>query len=134
MRSHGVSSFPDPTAAAPGQSGGGFAIRQTQGSSTVTINGVALSGPAFTAAAKTCDLSADTEAAPITEAQKEAFIAKARCIRDHGVPNFPTPFFSPGGHGVGINLPAGFNPDAPAFIHAEKVCASVGANIPGVRS
>jgi hypothetical protein len=132
MRSHGVSNFPDPTAAVPGQGGGGFAILKVAGSATVTVSGVPLSGPAFTTAAKTCGLSAATKRTPITEAQKEAFIAKARCIRTHGVPNFPTPFIAPNGDGVGINLPAGFNSEAPAYIHAEKACVTIGANIPGV--
>jgi len=56
----------------------------------------------------------------------------ARCMRSHGVANFPSPFFGPGGHGVGIRLPAGFNPEAPPVVQAAKECASVGANIPGV--
>lgn len=134
MRSHGVSNFPDPTAPAPGREGGGFSILKTAGSSTVTINGAAMGGPAFTGAGKTCGLSSAIDPAPITEAQKEALIAKARCLRNHGVPNFPTPFFGPGGRGVGVKLPPGFNPQAPAVIHAAKICVSVGANIPGVGS
>ena len=132
MRSHGVSDFPDPTAAAAGQGAGGFSIQRSVGSSTVTINGVAMSGPAYTTAAKTCQLAAASEPPPLTGAQKEALIAKAHCIRTHGVPNFPDPFFGPGGHGVGLRLPAGFNPQAPAFLDASKVCSNVGANLPGV--
>ena len=132
MRSHGVSNFPDPTAAAAGQGASGFSIQRTAGSSTFTINGVPMSGPAYTTAAKTCHLAAASEPLPLTGAQKEAMIAKAHCIRTHGVPNFPDPFFSPGGHGVGLHLPAGINPQAPAFLHASKVCANVGANLPGV--
>lgn len=132
MRSRGVSNFPDPTAAAAGQGAGGFSIQRTSGSSTITINGVPLSGPAYTTAAKTCHLAAAAEPPQLTGDQKEAMIAKAHCIRTHGVPNFPDPFFGPSGHGVGLRLPVGFNPQAPAFLHASKVCANVGANLPGV--
>ena len=132
MRSHGVSDFPDPTAAAAGQGAGGFSIQRTSGSSTFTINGVPMSGPAYTNAAKTCHLAAASQPPPLTGAQKEAMIAKAHCIRTHGVPNFPDPFFGPGGHGVGLRLQAGVNPQAPAFLNASKICANVGANLPGV--
>jgi hypothetical protein len=132
MRSHRVSNFPDPTAAVAGQGAGGFSIQRTASSSTFTINGVPMSGPAYTTAAKTCNLAAASQPPPLTGAQKEAMIAKAHCIRTHGVPNFPDPFFGPGGHGVGVRLPAGFNPQAPAFLNASKVCANVGASLPGV--
>jgi len=132
MRSHRVSNFPDPTAAVAGQGAGGFSIQRTASSSTLTINGVPMSGPAYTTAAKTCNLAAASQPPPLTGAQKEAMIAKAHCIRTHGVPNFPDPFFGPGGHGVGVRLPAGFNPQAPAFLNASKVCANVGASLPGV--
>jgi hypothetical protein len=36
-------------------------------------------------------------------------IAKARCIRRHGVPNFPDPTFAAGGQGVGLNFGPGEN-------------------------
>lgn len=130
MRSHGVPGFPDPTSGPGGQ---GFSILKSAGSSSVTIYRIAFSGPAFQAAQKACRSVGTLGApAPLSEAQKEAFIAKAHCIRTHGVPNFPDPFLDPRGYGVGINLPAGFNPQEPAFVHAAKVCESVGANIPGV--
>jgi hypothetical protein len=130
MRSHGVPNFPDPTS---GPGGEGFSILQSAGSSSVTINGIAFSGPAFHAAQKACQSAGSLGApAPISGAQKEAFVAKAHCIRTHGVSNFPDPSFGPGGYGVGINLPVGFNSQSPAFVSAAKACASVGAPIPGV--
>lgn len=130
MRSHGVPNFPDPIS---GSGGEGFSITKSAGSSSVTINGIAFSGPAFEAAQKACRSVGTLGApAPLSEAQKEALVAKAHCIRTHGVPSFPDPFFGPHGYGVGINLPAGFNPQEPAFVNAAKACASVGATIPGV--
>jgi hypothetical protein len=130
MRAHAVPNFPDPTLGAGGE---GFSIVKAPGSSTVTVDGISFSGPAFQTAAKTCQFAgALGPSTGISAAQKEALIAKAHCIRTHGVPNFPDPFFGPGGHGVGINLPAGFNPQSPAFQSAAKACATVGAGIPGV--
>ena len=132
MRAHGVPNFPDPT---PGAGGEGFSIEKSHDSSAVTIDGISFSGPAFQAATKTCQYAgALGPSAGISGTQKEAFIAKAHCIRTHGVPNFPDPFFGPGGHGVGINLPAGVNPQSPAFLSAAKACAQVGTPIPGVSS
>lgn len=131
MRSHGVSNFPDPSAGVAGQGAGGFSIQRTVGSSSVQINGVSVGGPAYQSAAKTCGLSAAVGARPLSEAQKQGMIAKAQCMRTHGVPNFPDPFFGPGGRGSGIHLPPGFNSQAPAVLRAAKTCASVGAAVPG---
>lgn len=41
----------------------------------------------------------------------------ARCMRAHGVPNFPDP--TPGG---GLVLPNGIDPSAPAFQSAQRAC------------
>jgi hypothetical protein len=132
MRAHGVPNFPDPTLGAGGE---GFSISKSPGNSTVTIDNIGFSGPAFQAATKTCRVFGGLGTPTgISGAQKEAMIAKAHCIRTHGVPGFPDPFFGPGGHGVGINLPAGVDPQSPAFLSAAKACAQVGAPIPGVPS
>jgi hypothetical protein len=129
MHSRGITNFPDPTT---GSGGSGFPISSSPGSSTVTVAGTAFSGPAFQAAEKACHLfGGGISHPPISEAQKEAMLAKARCIRRHGFPNFPDPFFAPGGHGVGINLPPGFNPDSPSVQKARRACANVGTSIPG---
>lgn len=129
MHSRGVSNFPDPTT---GPGGSGFPIASTPGSSTVTVGGIAFSGPAFQAAEKTCRLfGGGLRPPPISEAQKEGMLAKARCIREHGVRNFPDPTFAPGGYGAGVNLPPNFNPDAPVVRRARQACANVGTGIPG---
>ena len=129
MHSHDVSNFPDPTT---GPGGSGFPISSSPGSSTVTIAGITFSGPAFRAAERACRLfGGGLRPAPISEAQKERMLAKARCIREHGVPDFPDPTFAPGGYGVGINLPSNFNPNAPVVRKARQACANVGTGIPG---
>ena len=133
MRSHGVANFPDPTTGSGG--GEGFSVAQTPGSSALSVDGVVFSGPTFQAAVKTCRFFGGGSGPPrLTEAQKKAFIAKARCIREHGVPSFPDPVFGPGGQGVGINLRPGLNGDSPAIRQAAKACASVGAGIPGTKT
>ncbi len=128
MRAHGVPNFPD-----PGAGGVGFAVSAIPGSPTLTVDGIAFSGPAFESAVKTCKLfGGGTAPPPISGAQQEQMIAKARCIRDHGVSNFPDPTFGPGGEGAGIKLGPGDNPQSPAVRHAAQACARVGAPIPGV--
>ena len=132
MRAHDVPNFPDPTLGAGGE---GFSTEKSPGSSSVTVDGISFSGPAFQAATKTCQFAGGLgPSARISGTQKEAMIAKVHCIRTHGVPDFPDPFCGPGGHGVGINLPAGVNPQSPRFLSAAKACAQVGAPIPGVPS
>jgi hypothetical protein len=132
MRAHGVPNFPDPTLGAGGE---GFSIAKSPDSSSVTVDGTSFSGPAFQAATKACRSDGGLGAtAGISHTLMEAMVAKAHCIRSHGVRNFPDPFFGPGGRGVGINLPATVNTQAPAFLKAAKACAQVGAPIPGIPS
>jgi hypothetical protein len=127
MRSHGVSNFPDP------RPGGGFTVVSAAGSSTLTVDGITFDGPAFESAIRTCKFfGGGTAPPPISAAQQQQMIAKARCIRTHGVPNFPDPTFGPGGEGAGINLGPGDNLQAPAVRRALKACAHVGTNIPGL--
>jgi hypothetical protein len=127
MRTHGVSNFPDP------RPGGGFTVGSTPGSSTLIVDGITFDGPAFESAIKSCRFfGGGTRPPPISAAQQQQMIAKARCVRTHGVPNFPDPTFGPGGEGAGIKLGPGDNPQAPAVRRAFKACAHVGTNIPGV--
>ena len=127
MRAHGVSNFPDP------RPDGGFSIHESiPAGSSVVINGVTINGPAYTEALTTCDVSGAIGPKPLTGQQEDAMIAKARCIRTHGVPDFPYPSFGPGGMGVHMLLPASYDPEAPADRQPAKACASVGTNIPGV--
>jgi hypothetical protein len=126
MRAHGVSNFPDP------RPDGGFSIHEAiPAGSSVAINGVTVSGPAYAAALKACDVSGAIGPKPLTGQQGNAMVAKAHCIRTHGVPDFPYPSLGPGGMGVRTLLPASYDPEAPAARHAAKSCARVGTPIPG---
>ena len=118
MRSHGVSSFPDP---APG---GGFNLRAL---------GAEARSPTFPAAQTACaklQPGGSKRPSPFTGEQEQQIVAKARCIRTHGVPNFPDPTtVGPGMFGEPY-LPPGWNNDAPAVVKALNACAHVGITIP----
>ncbi len=89
MRAHGAPSFPDPT---QGPGGEGFSISSSPRSSTVNVDGIPFSGPAFESAAKTCKLFGGGSAPPpVSESQKLAPLTFAQCMRSHGVPNYPRP-------------------------------------------
>lgn len=103
MRSRGAPNFPDP--------GGSFppGIKQS---------------PAFRSAMQTCNRlepGGTSTGKPLTESQRIAALAQVRCIRDHGMPNFPDPTFPSSG---GELFPAisGFNPESPAFKRAAAAC------------
>lgn len=122
MRTHGVSNFPDPSA---GPGGEGFhGVNISPGSNTLTVDGITFSGPVFEAAQKACKKllpGGGGPPPPISAAQRKAAIAGARCMRTHGVPNFPDPRF-PAGGGMLIQTRAGVDPQSPAFRRAWAAC------------
>lgn len=115
MRSHGVPDFPDP------DSFGGNSVTQTPGSATITIAGIAFSGPAFQAAEKRCNpLGLASGPPPISEHQKLTLIAFAECMRHHGLKQWADPKFPPSG---GIEQGGGpYNRDDPKVQSAAKIC------------
>ena len=120
MRTHGVSSFPDPQS---GPNGGGFAIRANSGS------GLDPNSPTFQSADKACkDLLPNKGVPkPLTAAQQQAFLTWAACIRAHGIPNFQDPKFSGGGVQISLSGGAGLGGGkGPSLIFqaAQKACAS----------
>jgi hypothetical protein len=132
MRSHGVPNFPDPT--------GGRIDLQVQRSPTGTsVNGVQVNGPAFQSAMKSCQSylpkGAPPTAAETAKARSQA-LAMARCMRSHGVPNFPDPQVQAGPNGgVGVRIQiggAGINPNPPAFGAAQKACGSIFGGAPTI--
>jgi hypothetical protein len=130
MRAHGIHDFPDPVKTS-GAEGFPNTVRERGGA--LSIEGITFSGPAFTAAQQACATTGAVAHGPrLTEARKESFIAQARCIRRHGVPNFPDPVFGPAGFGVAVALSPGEDPESPAILSAEKACARVGTPLPGV--
>ena len=117
MRSHGVPDFPDLNA---------------NGSVNLpsTINP---QSPVFESASATCARlrPQGSPPPPITLAQQKSFDANAKCMRTHGIPDFPDPTFGPGGRGVGINWPPNApDPTAAALMLDSRECAHVGSPLP----
>lgn len=111
MRSHGVTGFPDPNA-------GHFMQFDLPA-------GVSPQSPAFRAAERTCQhlIPAPSGGGGGPSAsQKAAALAFARCMRTHGVPNYPDPTYH-GGRPIVEPLP-GLDMQSPAFLSAAKACGS----------
>lgn len=130
MRSHGVSNFPDPT-------GGELRLQIQKTPNSTSVNGVEVNGPAFQSAMQACrsDLpnGGHPSAAQTAKARAQA-LAMSRCMRSHGVPNFPDPTFQTGpGGGFGVRLGGpGINFNSPAFQAAQKVCGKIFGGAPTV--
>jgi hypothetical protein len=129
VRSHGVPNFPDPT----GNGRGGIQIQQSDRSGSgpsTAVDGVRVNGPAFQAAMQACHKYLPSGGAPSaakTAKIKAQALAMARCMRTHGVPDFPDPQFQSGpGGGFGIRIGGpGIDPKSPAFQAAQKSCGGI---------
>jgi len=114
MQSHGAPAFPNP---AKGPGGGyGYPV-DPQISSQLT-------GPGYNAALKACQ-KLKPKGGGLTPAQRQAAINAllrfARCMRTHGLPDFPDP--TTNGHGIQITFPV--DPSSPQFQAGLKACRAV---------
>jgi len=121
MRANGVSNFPDPT-------GRGIQISPNSGVNPFS--------PSFRTAQNACKRYLPNGGAPpVTSARDTAAaLAFAKCMRAHGVPNFPDPLTTvpsspaPGAvavldlHGMAFELGSGISPGSPAFQQAATDC------------
>jgi hypothetical protein len=110
MRRHGVGAFPErPT----GQIGPG--------------GGIDPNSPTFQAAQKACSSLLPKPSPAQIERIKKNALEFAKCMRSHGVTNFPDPQGSATGDGIGIRIggPANgtLNPTSPTFQSAQKTCS-----------
>jgi hypothetical protein len=110
MRAHGVSNFPDP------DTSGRIAVQASPGS------GLDPTSPQFQAAQQACKAFAPPGlASGKAGANRADTLNFARCMRRHGVPDFPDP--SPQG---GIQITGGpggdLDPSSPAFQSAQRAC------------
>jgi hypothetical protein len=125
MRAHGVPNFPDPGA------GQGLRIQASKvsgGGQTMSVNGVPVNAPAFQAAMQKCHAKlpnggrGSTSPQQLAELQKGA-LAMARCMRAHGIRNFPDPQVSGSGGGISVRISGGgLDMQSPAFQAANKIC------------
>lgn len=121
MRRNGVPSFPDP---------------QTSGAGVVIGIGAGVdpSSPQFQRAESSCRTLLP-RGGPPTRAEvaraERAALAFSRCMRAHGVANFPDPQFKTGSGGLGIRIggrSGGLDPNSPIFRAAQQACAG---DLPG---
>jgi hypothetical protein len=115
MRSHGVTNFPDPTP-------NGLQI-------PVNIN---TQSPTFRSAQQACKQYLPGAGAPPATAPRDraAALAFAKCMRTHGVPEFPDPDLSSPTNaprvlvlrGMVFAMPSSVDPKAPAFQRAARAC------------
>jgi hypothetical protein len=117
MRTHGVSDFPDPQ------------VTTSPGQTSIRIRAVAKDNgsPTFKAAQQACQhlMPGPQNASPAQQqAHARALLAFARCLRSHGLPNFPDPT-SQGRLSMEMINAAGINLHAPNVLPAARACVSV---------
>lgn len=105
MRSHGVADFPDPT------SGGGVP--------KVTPQQVGVSDFRFQAAQRACAPLLQPSQAQVPQIMT-GLLNFARCMRSHGIPNWPDPTTDRNGQPV-FDIP-GINPDSPRVSSTADEC------------
>jgi hypothetical protein len=116
MRAHGVPNFPDPSAT------GGLVIP----------NDINTESPAFKSAEQACaNLAGSDGGAGSSESRKLQLVGLARCMRAHGVPDFPDPTSTPptpssgnviGGNGTYLALGTPQEQQSPAYKRAAAAC------------
>jgi hypothetical protein len=116
MRKHGVPNFPDPDAEGR--------IKITSGVRDGQKTGVDVDSPQFRMAQQACQKLQPSGGRPDRQEQaqeQQAMLRFARCMRSHGVPNFPDPKFTPDG-GTQMTIGRDVNPGSPQFTAAKKAC------------
>lgn len=118
MRSHGIADFPDPSAS------GAFSIHGAGSSSDLNRD-----NPTFQAADRSCRrYSPQQNVTPAQHAALErVYVRFARCMRSHGVGDFPDPVTGSGGS-VGFYFRGGSNDldsNNPAFRQGVESCQRI---------
>ena len=119
MRSHGISNFPDPTVHDSATSKGvGFAV--TAGNGPGSIDN---SSPLYKSANKTCTKQTGF-GRPLTQAQLQqgmnALLKFSKCMRAHGIPDFPDPVEN--GQNIGFSGNVRTDHNSPRFKAAQSTC------------
>jgi hypothetical protein len=115
MRANGVPEFPDLTS---------NGLRIGAHGQTLSVNGVSVNAAAFAVARQKCErYRPHTTGSPANAAQQaRRGLLFARCMRNHGVPNFPDPRVSTGSGGNSEAFLPGVNLGSPAVQSAAKAC------------
>jgi len=138
MRANGVPNFPDP------KPGGGFEVQSGPG-------GIDPSSPQYQLADAKCQkYMPNGGAGPTFNPQEGAQLLDiAKCMRQHGVPDFPDPKRAPTGNdglpplgkpgtygritnfqGWLLEFPAAINMQSPTYVHASAACRAQFLNTP----
>lgn len=135
MRSHGVAEFPEPTE-------GKLIVHSSDKNGHIT--GINPESAQFQAAQKVCGKLAPNggkaPSAPEQAKMQEAALNFSKCMRSHGVPDFPDPEFSHSGGGIGIRIgskksgPSEIDPNSPQFQAAQRMCQSDLPRPPGAKA
>jgi hypothetical protein len=119
MRANGVANFPDP----PGNHSYGVkSFAQQSNDRTVSINGVAVSAPAFRSALANCNQYLPQPPAPTTSqraALRVLMLTWAKYMRSHGLPHFADPTVTADGRRI---MHGQFNIGSPAYYAARHAC------------
>src|SRR5262245_31636898 len=123
MRSHGITSFPDP------DSNGNLALDAGPGT------GIDPNSPQYKAADRACKPLLPAGNAAQAAQNRPALLRYARCMRAHGLSDFPDP--SPGG-GIQIQQNAtpgsALNPNSPVYKAADSACKHYTSGLGGGQS
>lgn len=116
MRADGVPNFPDLR---------GDGMRIAASGQTISINGVSMNAPAFTAARQKCEKYMPHNGGTPTPAQaaqqQQQDLNFARCMRSHGIANFPDPSANASNGGQAVHL-VGIDLSSRTFQAAAKKC------------
>jgi hypothetical protein len=126
MRAHGITDFPDPNAK------GEISLSDQPGSDLDP------SSPVLQAAQRSCAkvpyLKANPSSAAVTQYTAE-LLQLARCVRAHGVANFPDPSSLGPNQGVGFLIDRNtLDPHGPSLHAALTACQRVTPVSPGIKS
>ncbi|HEV3186516.1 MAG TPA: hypothetical protein VGZ04_00550 [Acidimicrobiales bacterium] len=119
MRSHGVVDFPD-----SGSFASSNGIKAAKGQ-IAQISKSDASSPTFRAAQRTCSkyYGPTTSSNPkVSPKEMQKLLAVSRCMRAHGVTNFPDPNATTGE----LTTPPGVDKNSPLVIAALTACAALG--------
>jgi hypothetical protein len=121
MRKNGVTNFPDPDRQGRIRIAGG--VRNGQ------RFGLDPNSAVFKKAMQACQKYAPQASPQQRQKEQQAALAFAKCMREHGVPKFPDPTFTPnGGTLMTFGKKAGLDPNSPQFQRARQACQKL---VPG---
>ena len=119
MRQHGLPNFPDPVVATDGPAAGrGILDKRVLKSYPDAVSLQAIT--ACSAAIAAANIATGPNSTSISQQELQGRLALARCIRAHGVPNFPDPNPTTGD----VTAPPGLNKNSPSILAAIQACPS----------